>query len=454
MNMTNMKKTMVSITAALAAIVASAGDSAPILLDLVEGTRIAREVETITYSTAWEGGERVCVAVDGVTLKEAVAPASGEVDWNAANASPGIHTLTHTTYKGGVAGKVETVTFQVGTVYTVTFDANGGSLGTGTANPRPVADGAAVGALPTPALDGYSFAGWWTDASGGTQITGQTAVTGDVTFYAHWTKTPSGDGGDIGGSGGGGGNGGGSIGGVDTGGGVSQPWTAQKAVTLDGAVYDAEGNVAGVVQLKVAKPNAKKHNAKVSGAVTLLDGKKRTLKAAAFTVPSDKPISANVSVKGLGTLLLVIGGDGFEGSVGGYSIAAAKVGGKWTRTDARVYADATSALPPGTVEELLPDGEPVRAKSGKWAFDKAASIKYAKGVLSGHNDPKKPNLSAMKLTYTPKTGLFKGSFKLYAIQGGKLKKFTVKVTGVVVDGEGTGVGKLAKPATTWSVRVE
>ena len=45
----------------------------------------------------------------------------------------------------------------------------------------------------------------------------------------------------------------------------SQPWTAKKAVTLDGAVYDAAGKVAGVVQLKVAKPNAKKHDAKVSG---------------------------------------------------------------------------------------------------------------------------------------------------------------------------------------------
>ena len=82
------------------------------------------------------------------------------------------------------------------------------------------------------------------------------------------------------------------------------------------------------------------------------------------------------------------------------------------------------------------------------------SIKYAKGVLNGTNDPKKPNLSAMKLTYTPKTGLFKGSFKLYAVQSGKLKKFTVKVTGVVVDGAGAGVAKLAKPKAEWRVTVE
>ncbi|MBO4287712.1 MAG: hypothetical protein J5985_06055, partial [Kiritimatiellae bacterium] len=228
---------------------------------------------------------------------------------------------------------------------------------------------------------------------------------------------------------------------------------AKKAVVLDGAVYDADGKVAGVVQLKVAKPNAKKHNAKISGAVTLLDGKKRALKAAAFNVPADRPISANLNVKGLGTLSLVIGDDGFDGSVGAYTVAAAKVGGNWTRTDSRVMVATGATLPPGTIEALLPDGEPVRVKGGKWVFDKAASIKYAKGALSGDNDPKKPNRSAMKLTYTPKTGLFKGSFKLYALQGGKLKKFTVKITGVVVDGEGTGVAKLAKPAVTWSVSV-
>ena len=297
--------------------------------------------------------------------------------------------------------------------------------------------GEPFGELPDPGTrDGYTFGGWYTQPEGqGMRITPTAIVPEGLTgVYAYWMKneTPPPP--------------------QPAKTGPVQPWTAKKAVVLDGAVYDADGKVAGVVQLKVAKPNAKKHNAKVSGAVTLLDGKKRTLKAAAFTVPADAPISANLTVKGLGTLSLAIGDDGFEGSVGAYTVASAKVGGKWTRTDARVYVEVTG-VPAGTIEDLLPDGEPVRAKGGKWAFDKAASIKYAKGVLSGDNDPKKPNRSAMKLTYTPKTGLFKGSFKLYALQGGKLKKFTVKITGVVVDGEGTGVAKLAKPAVTWSVSV-
>ena len=308
------------------------------------------------------------------------------------------------------------------------------ATGSGNGESIDVAEGTLVGELPVPKRDDLVFDGWYTEEVGGMRIADTETVRSGMTYYAHWTPSVSG---------------GGTEPAPDP---TPQPdpdvasaWTAKKAVTLNGAVYDAAGNVAGVVQLKVAKPNAKKHNAKVSGSVTLLDGKKRTLKAAAFAVPADAPISANLSVKGLGTLSLVIGDDGFDGSVGAYTVAPAKVGGKWTRTDAAVYvAFGGAALPAGTVESLLPDGEPVRAKGGKWAFDKAASIKYKKGALSGDNDPKKPNLSAMKLAYTPKTGLFKGSFKIYALQGGKLKKFTVKVTGVVVDGGGVGVAVLPK----------
>ena len=92
----NMTKTMVAMAAALAVTVVQAGDSAPFLLDTADGTRIAQEVETIAYSTAWNNGDTVRVAADGVTLKEAVAPASGDVAWNAANADIGCHALTHT----------------------------------------------------------------------------------------------------------------------------------------------------------------------------------------------------------------------------------------------------------------------------------------------------------------------------------------------------------------------
>ncbi|MCC8051602.1 MAG: InlB B-repeat-containing protein, partial [Clostridiales bacterium] len=66
----------------------------------------------------------------------------------------------------------------------VTYDANGGSTGTSS---QMVTYGAAYGTLPTPTRTGYTFQGWFTAASGGSQVTSTTKVTsGDHTLYAQW----------------------------------------------------------------------------------------------------------------------------------------------------------------------------------------------------------------------------------------------------------------------------
>lgn len=75
--------------------------------------------------------------------------------------------------------------------YTVTWNPNGGSVSpTSTTKTH----GSTLGTLPTPtrastAEYSYTFAGWFTAASGGTQISSTTTVTGNVTYYAHWTAT-------------------------------------------------------------------------------------------------------------------------------------------------------------------------------------------------------------------------------------------------------------------------
>ena len=46
-----------------------------------------------------------------------------------------------------------------------------------------------ITSLPTPTRTDYSFNGWWTSSSGGTQFTTSTKVTSNKTVYAHWTKT-------------------------------------------------------------------------------------------------------------------------------------------------------------------------------------------------------------------------------------------------------------------------
>ncbi|MBR4522697.1 MAG: InlB B-repeat-containing protein, partial [Kiritimatiellae bacterium] len=70
--------------------------------------------------------------------------------------------------------------------YTVTFDANGGSVDPAS---KLVTYNATYGDLPTPARTGYTFNGWYTEATGGSQRTSSTTVqiTTDITLYARWT---------------------------------------------------------------------------------------------------------------------------------------------------------------------------------------------------------------------------------------------------------------------------
>ena len=74
------------------------------------------------------------------------------------------------------------------TPLTVTFNANGGTVSTPS---KTVTSGETYGTLPTPTRNNYTFNGWFTSISGGTQITSDTTVdlTSDQTLYAQWTST-------------------------------------------------------------------------------------------------------------------------------------------------------------------------------------------------------------------------------------------------------------------------
>ncbi|MBQ7118591.1 MAG: InlB B-repeat-containing protein [Oscillospiraceae bacterium] len=67
--------------------------------------------------------------------------------------------------------------------YKVTFNANGGSVGTQYLNKDYKS---AIGTLPTASRDYYTFDGWYTSASGGEKITEDTTITSNITIYAHW----------------------------------------------------------------------------------------------------------------------------------------------------------------------------------------------------------------------------------------------------------------------------
>ena len=68
-------------------------------------------------------------------------------------------------------------------VWTVTFDANGGTLdGSSTVN---VMNGQTIGEMPLPVSDHFAFLGWFTQKNGGDQVIAATVVSSDMTLYAH-----------------------------------------------------------------------------------------------------------------------------------------------------------------------------------------------------------------------------------------------------------------------------
>ena len=66
--------------------------------------------------------------------------------------------------------------------YTITFNANGGSVSPASQK----VDYCATYTLPTPAWGGHTFDGWYTAQTGGTRVSSPAKCTGNATLYAHW----------------------------------------------------------------------------------------------------------------------------------------------------------------------------------------------------------------------------------------------------------------------------
>ena len=114
------------------------------------------------------------------------------LDYGSEIVAPAV-TRTGYTFKGWVPAVAEAVPVDGATYiaqweinkYTVTFDANGGSLGPAN-RIKSVTYGGTCDELPTPKRDRYAFLGWFTATDGGDSVTAETAFYDDVTLYAHW----------------------------------------------------------------------------------------------------------------------------------------------------------------------------------------------------------------------------------------------------------------------------
>ena len=76
--------------------------------------------------------------------------------------------------------------------YKITWNANGGKIGTKKTTVTNVNKGSKIAKLvTTPKRSGYTFQGWFSKKSGGKKISKNTVPTKKVTYYAQWEKTHS-----------------------------------------------------------------------------------------------------------------------------------------------------------------------------------------------------------------------------------------------------------------------
>ena len=249
----------------------------------------------------------------------------------------------------------------------------------------------------------------------------------------------------------------------------------EKAQSVFGALYGADGSLAGVVQLKAGKANSKGVT-RVSGTATLMDGKKASAKSVSMTVSASGTASGTLSFRApIGDVALTLSKDGsFSFANGAYSAKKATVGGALS-TDSLTFDVAMGTLPDfgegwQVISAAFPNAVKIAVAGGKkWTLQAVSTLRYKKNretgkyELEGLGDAKKPNVSGLRLSYSASTGRFKGNFKLYATNASvtpegkppKLKKVTVNVSGFMVDGVGTGEAASKSPALgPWAVSVK
>jgi len=111
-------------------------------------------------------------------------------DTNVTVNQSGSYTFRLLASDGELTGAKDITVFFDSATYTVTFDANGGT--TPSPASKTVTAGATYGTLATTTRDGHTFLGWFTAATGGTEVTAAStvAISANQTLYAQWEAVP------------------------------------------------------------------------------------------------------------------------------------------------------------------------------------------------------------------------------------------------------------------------
>jgi uncharacterized repeat protein (TIGR02543 family) len=164
------------------------GATATISFNLTQDTMLTANFEVIPYHIIYEmnGGVNdslnpaTYTVRDKITLKKPTRPGYTFTRWRNMDSN------TVTVIGKGSTGSMALWAEWKVNEYTIRFDAQGG--GTVSRDSQPVTYGTRIDSLPVTNHSGYTFKGWFTAATGGTQYTDTTVyrTADDMTLYASW----------------------------------------------------------------------------------------------------------------------------------------------------------------------------------------------------------------------------------------------------------------------------
>jgi hypothetical protein len=158
-----------------------------------KAARVAATNTTVAFGAPVTSG----VTVSGLISPDAVGSASYTYTGTGTSTPPtavGVYTVTpsNAVFSTGLIGNY-TISYDTATVtilakYTITYNANGGAIGSSSTTSADFVVGDNALALPTATREGFNFLGWFTLQSSGVQVTGAYTPISTGTLWAHWIQ--------------------------------------------------------------------------------------------------------------------------------------------------------------------------------------------------------------------------------------------------------------------------
>jgi uncharacterized repeat protein (TIGR02543 family) len=158
-----------------------------------KAARVAATNTTVAFGAAVTSG----LTTSGLISPDAVGSASYTYTGTGTSTPPtavGVYTVTpsNAVFSAGSIGNY-TISYDTATVtilakYTITYNANGGSVASSSTTTADFVVGDTALTLPTSTRANYTFTGWYTLQTNGVQVTGAYTPMATATLWAHWVQ--------------------------------------------------------------------------------------------------------------------------------------------------------------------------------------------------------------------------------------------------------------------------